>query len=163
MKKFLLFYALYILSFFILIEQSYFKSLLNINGYFSQIVTAISANIMMLFTTVSYEGNYIHLSNGSLEVLFGCNGLESIILYIAAIFAYPATLREKGYGLLIGFMVINIINIFRIVSLGYVHLYHQSIFGVMHDYITQNIMIVLVFVVFVVYLNWIGEDEEETT
>ncbi|MBN2824678.1 MAG: archaeosortase/exosortase family protein [Campylobacterales bacterium] len=138
MKKFLLLYGVYILALFILIEQSYFQSLLNINGYFSQIVTTISANIMMLFTTVTYEGNYIHLSNGSLEVLFGCNGLESIILYIAAIFAYPATHKEKVYGLLIGFVLINVINIIRIVILGYVHLYHHNILGVMHDYITQK-------------------------
>jgi len=162
MKKFLLLYGVYILALFILIEQSYFKSLLNINGYFSEFVTAISANVMMLFTTVSYENHFIHLSNGSLEVLFGCNGLESIILYIAAILAYPASKQAKVYGFIIGFVVINIINIFRIVTLGYVHLYYQSIFSVMHDYITQNIMIVLVFVVFVVYLNWIGDDAEET-
>jgi exosortase/archaeosortase family protein len=145
---------------FILIEQSYFKSLLHINDYFSQIVTAISAKAMMLFTSVSYEGNLIHLSNGSLEVRFGCNGLESNILYLGAILAYPATKKEKLYGLVVGFALVNIINIVRIAVLGYVHLYYYDVFDIIHRYVTQNIMIVLVFLLFSGYLLWITKDKD---
>ena len=46
------------------------------------------------------------------------------------------------------------------IHLPYVFVYHHSIFDITHDYITQNIMIVFVFLVFVVYLNWIGEEDE---
>lgn len=75
--------------------------------------------------------------------------------------AYPASWKERGYGLLIGLIVINVINIVRIVILGYVLMNHKSIFDVMHNYITQNIMIVFVFLLFLVYLNLIGDENEQ--
>jgi len=159
-KKFMLLYVVYITLFFILIEHKYFQSLIDINGLFSNSVTYFSANILELFVPLTYDRYFIHLPNGSLEVLFGCSGLESVLLYLSAILAYPAFNKERLYGFIIGFIVINIINIVRIVALGYVFVYHHSIFDITHDYITQNIMIVFVFLVFVVYLNWIGDKDE---
>jgi exosortase/archaeosortase family protein len=148
---------------FLLVELDYFKNYLDINGIFSQNITILSANILELFMSVSYSQHYIYLSGGNrLEILFGCNGLEAILLYVSAILAYPATYKAKLYGLIIGFIVINLINIVRIVLLGYVLEYHHDMFGVMHDYITQNIMIVFVFLLFIVYLNLIGSKDAST-
>ena len=145
---------------FILIEHGYFKALLNINGVYSTTVTYISATVMKLFVALTYNSNFIYLPNASLEIKFGCNGLESIILYISAVLAYPASFKQKAYGLIIGFIVINIINIVRISLLGYVLMNHKPAFDIMHSYVTQNIMIVLVFFIFIVYLNIISKLDE---
>ena len=158
-KKFILFYLVYMFLLFTLIELEYFKNLLQINPTYSAVVAKVSAFAFTPFVEASYVGNFIHLPNATLDIKFGCNGLESILLYIAAILAYAATLKQKLYGLVIGFIVINVINIFRILVLGYVLLEHKDMFDIMHHYVTQNIMIVFVFMVFIVYMRLIETDE----
>jgi len=158
-KRFLLLYIVYISALFILIEQPYLKNLLHINSSYSILVTKISATLMESFTTVIHRSNFIYLSNATLDIKFGCNGLESIILYISAIFAYPASIKHKIYGLIIGFIIINIINILRILVLGHVLLNYTEAFDVMHNYVTQNIMIVFVFLLFILYLRLIDKNE----
>ena len=154
-KKFLLLYLTFIVFFFMLIEYSYFESVLHINGVYSFWVTKVSALTMNLYTPVSYDNSFIYLKHATLEVKFGCNGLESLLLYVSAVLAYPATFKQKGIGVLVGFLVINIVNIFRIMVLGYVLIEYPDMFDVMHSYVTQNIMIVFVFLLFLIYLNLI--------
>jgi len=72
----------------------------------------------------------------------------------------PASFKQKVYGLIIGFIVINSINIVRISLLGYVPINHKPVFDIMHSYVTQNIMIVLVFFIFIIYLNSISKSDE---
>lgn len=158
-QKFLLYYLIYISLFFVLIEVSYFESFLHINSVYSALVTKISAYAIGLFTTVHYAGNLIYLPNATLEVKFGCNGLESLLLYFSAILSYPATLKQKSLGLLAGFVIVNLVNIVRIMVLGYVLIAYNDMFEIMHTYVTQNIMIVFVFLLFIVYLNFLDKDD----
>ncbi|MFA6136688.1 MAG: exosortase/archaeosortase family protein [Sulfurimonas sp.] len=161
MLRFITLYLLFISLSFLLIEHDYFKSWLQINALYTVWVTLISAKMMSLFVSLQYDTTFIHLPTLSLEIKFGCNGLESIVLYISAVLAYKATLKEKLYGLGIGLLSIYAINISRIMVLGYVGVNHFEYFDVMHTYITQNIMIVLVFFVFLIYINFVKSHEQQ--
>ncbi len=161
-KKFILFYIIYITILFTLVEYSYFQSLLQINSIYSTLVTRLSAAAMEPFVALTYSANFIYLPGETLEIKFGCNGLEAVMLYISAILAYPASLKNKIYGLIIGFIVINIINIIRVMILGYVILEYNPYFDMMHTYVTQNIMIVFVFFAFIVYLHIIENHDAKS-
>lgn len=156
MKKFLALYLLYLFGFFLLIDLEYLKELLR--------VEAIHTNSTILFSTylieaigievIKVEGINIYLPSAILQVLFGCNGLEAIILYFAGILAYPDnSLERKANWFFWGYLALFSINIFRIALLAYIVEFHREHFEIFHTYITQGIMIFIAFGIFLGYLN----------
>jgi exosortase/archaeosortase len=53
----------------------------------------------------------------AMEVRDGCNGINVVILLWAAILAYPASLKWKLIGLGGGLVAIQVLNLFRLISL----------------------------------------------
>ncbi len=154
MKRFALLYSLYTIIAFILISYQPLVELLKIDYYYTETVTQISAALINFIGVEAYaDGVFIKMHGAILEIKFGCNGLESLILFFTATLAYQATVKQKLYGLLLGFIVIELLNIVRIAFLGWVLKYHMPLFDVMHTYITQNIMIVIAFIAFIYYLQ----------
>ena len=58
----------------------------------------------------------------------GCNGVNVVILLWAAILAYPANLKWKLTGLAGGLAAIQILNLFRLISLYYLGQYSPPLF-----------------------------------
>jgi len=154
MKRFILLYTLYMVIAFVLTGYEPLVELLKIDYFYTQAVTQISAALISALGIETHvSGIFIHLRHATLEVKFGCNGLEAVLLFIAAVLAYPATAKQKLFGLALGFVVIEFFNIIRIAVLGWVLEYHPSVFDTMHTYITQSIMIVIAFLAFIFYLQ----------
>jgi len=93
----------------------------------------------------------IILPSSILKVIFGCNGLEAILIFIAGILAFRAKLKDKLIYLGQGILFLAIVNIFRLVILAYVIEYHNYYFAFMHDYVTQDIMIFLAILIFLIF------------
>jgi exosortase/archaeosortase family protein len=74
------------------------------------------------------------------------------MIYSVAVLAFPATWRKKVYGIIAGFLIIQIINIVRIVGLAYAGVYLQNIFHYIHIYVAQGIMIAIALGTFFLYL-----------
>lgn len=163
MRMFVPLYLLYVVIFFVLIELEYFKAIFHINDIYTVWITKVSGRFIdaIGIHNTTYE-TFIHLSNRTLEVKFGCSGLEAVVLYVSAILAYRATFKQKAYGLLLGIILVEMINIVRIAALAYISIYHNDVFDIIHRYVTQNIMIVLVFLLFSGYLLWIAKDKDGT-
>lgn len=83
----------------------------------------------------------------------GCNGIEATILLIAAILAFPAPWINKVYGLLIGFVAIQGLNLVRIVSLFFIGLWNQTAFEWAHLYIWQALIMLDAIVVFLLWIR----------
>lgn len=58
----------------------------------------------------------------------GCNGVEAAVVVIAGIVAFPASLKNKAIAFLAGFLVIQALNIVRIISLFYLGHWSYTIF-----------------------------------
>jgi exosortase family protein XrtM len=153
MKQFIFLYILYMLIAFGLFGYGPVATTLKINHLYTLLVTDISGYLIQLVgIKAQISGDLILMQNTTLKVEFGCNGLEAILLFSAAVLAYPASLKQKMAGLLLGFFGIQFFNLIRIVVLAWVSQYHPDMFDTMHTYVTQSVMIVIAFMTFIFYL-----------
>ena len=162
MKRFILLYILYMIIAFILVDYAPVRQALQLDAYYTGVVVDISTWLIRLIgIEVTAQGAFLHLQSAIMEVKFGCNGLEAILLYVAAVLAFPASWRERVIGIVVGSTVLQILNIMRIAWLAWVLEYQRGMFAIMHEYITQSIMIALAFIIFIIYLQKVGIEQSE--
>lgn len=151
-------------AFFFVIGFTPFQKIVDVNGLYTQGVVLVTAEILTaLHIEASCVGSIIHLPSISLDVRFGCNGLEAVMIYSIAVLAFPATWRRKVYGIVGGFLIIQVVNIVRIVGLAYAAVNFRSIFEYIHIYVAQGIMIAIALGTFFLYLAFLKNNEKNTT
>jgi exosortase H (IPTLxxWG-CTERM-specific) len=79
----------------------------------------------------------------TVDIKAGCTGLEPIIILISAMFAFRTSWKERGYGAFWGIVVLQGVNLVRIVSLVYLGINHPQYFSDAHTYIWQIVFIAL--------------------
>lgn len=96
------------------------------------------------------DGTLVRTSGVPIEVVGECTGIFSIIVYCSAIFAYPASLREKVVGL-IGVPALYALTLVRLVSTALVGVLAPSLLDFFHTYFWQ---VFLIFFVALLFLVW---------
>jgi exosortase/archaeosortase family protein len=130
--------------------------------YESGLIASSVKLLNFLGLKASGQGSLLFLPNITFDVRFGCNGLEAVLIYAVAILSFPAKWLKKIIGIAIGFIIIQIINLLRIVGLAYSGVYYKELFDLMHIYVAQGIMIAValgVFLIYIYYLNY-GENRQ---
>ena len=94
-------------------------------------------------------------SGSGISIEAGCNGVEACIMLAAAVCAYPAALRLRMAGLLVGSAAIQLLNLVRIVSLFYLVQWSVPAFEFAHLYLWQALLMLDVLVVWLVWLRWV--------
>ncbi|HPE62245.1 MAG TPA: exosortase H [Thiolinea sp.] len=84
----------------------------------------------------------------------GCNGVEAMIVLLAAIIAFPAPLLYKLKGLLWGFVAIQGLNLLRIITLFYLGQWSREWFDWAHLYIWQALIMLDALVVFLIWIRF---------
>jgi len=123
---------------------------------FTSMVADISVWIVKLFDeNVIANGNIIRdkVSGFGVRIERGCNGLEAVIILFSAIFAFPAPLRSKFIGFVIGFFAIQLLNLVRIISLFYLGQWNYTAFEWFHLYLWQALIILDAMVVWLIWLR----------
>lgn len=116
----------------------------------------VSVFIIELFDNqVQSIGKVIRsLENGfAVSIEPGCNGVEAVIILFAAIFAFPAPLKNKLTGFVIGFFAIQLLNLVRIISLFYLGQWNMTWFTWFHLYLWQALIILDALVVWLIWLR----------
>lgn len=91
----------------------------------------------------------------AIMVANGCSGLEAVILLVAGILAFPATLRQRIIGCVAGTMTIVTLNLLRIISLFYFGQYSQKWFDWAHFYAWDNLIMIDALVAFFLWVRWL--------
>jgi exosortase H (IPTLxxWG-CTERM-specific) len=142
-------------SFFLMIGLKPVENVISLNGLYTRGVVILTSKILEVLSIPStYQGSVIKLPSTALDVRFGCNGLEAVMIYSVAVIAFPASWKDKLMGILGGFLVIQVINILRISSLAYSAIHFKDLFEYIHIYIAQGMMIAVSLGVFFIYLNY---------
>ena len=105
---------------------------------------------------VSVDGTMVSSSDFSMGIIAACTGIVPIAIYIAAVVAYPATIRQKLLGIALGVIGIGVINIIRTTILFVLGAHSPSFFDTAHYLIFQSLMImiaVLLWLFWVLRLN----------
>ena len=88
----------------------------------------------------------------AVEIRNSCNAIYEIGLYAAAVWAYPATARERLVGTAVGAAVLSIVNALRVFGLIALGVYARDWFEVAHLYAWQ---LVFLAVVAACWLGWV--------
>ncbi|MCP4590789.1 MAG: hypothetical protein GY842_08590 [bacterium] len=109
----------------------------------------------MILRAVGYdttvEDNVISGRGASITIIRGCDALQPIALFVAAVVALPAGFRTKPPGVALGVLALLALNMLRIVSLYYCRLNHPRAFDIMHYDVWQAVFILAAILLWVVW------------
>lgn len=115
-------------------------------------------NIITPIEKTVVQGGII-TGGATVVVMRGCEGVEGMLLLIAAICAYPARIPSKIYGIFGGILIIYAFNLFRIIGLYYTNRYRPDLFDMMHIYVGQTVIIIISLIFFIF---WVSRIEHTT-
>jgi exosortase/archaeosortase family protein len=101
----------------------------------------------------SSAGAVVAVSGFAVEIRNNCNAVYELGLYAAAVWAYPASVRDRLIGTLIGAVVLYVVNFVRILTLVGVGLLYRPWFEPAHLYAWQAIFLVVVATCWIAWLS----------
>jgi exosortase H (IPTLxxWG-CTERM-specific) len=109
---------------------------------FTDRIAVVSAALLnVLGQQVTLEGSRILGSRFGVEILNGCNGVETMTIFAAAVLAFPAPWRARALGLAVGLVAIQLFNLVRIVALYLTGAYLPRFFDTSHTVVWQTLVI----------------------
>lgn len=153
-RRFLITYLLLMTIFFFVAWFKPIHKIIDVNDFYTKSVVVVTSKILGLVgVACTYRGSIIALPAMSLDVKFGCNGLEAVMIYTIAVAAYPAHWKKKLVAIVAGFLILQTANILRILLLALSGIHLRGLFEFIHIYMAQGVMIALSLGIFFVYLN----------
>jgi exosortase H (IPTLxxWG-CTERM-specific) len=99
------------------------------------------------------EGTVVRSPRFAVNIQNGCNGVEAMIIYFAAVLAFPAPWKARLLGLLFGFVAIQLVNLLRVVALFLTGVYFPSFFDSSHTVVWQTIVILAGVLFWILWAN----------
>ncbi len=122
----------------------------------AKIVTVSTATLRALGEPARALGTQIQAAGFAVDVKNGCNGVEAMLILVAAVLAFPASWRERLLGIAIGVAVIQLLNLVRVVSLFWLGVHRRDIFETFHTAVWQTILILAAVGLFLLWSRRIG-------
>jgi exosortase H (IPTLxxWG-CTERM-specific) len=98
-------------------------------------------------------------NNFAVSIEAGCNGIEATIILLAAVLAFPSTIKQKLWGLAIGFVAIQALNVVRIISLFYIGQWNMTVFEWAHLHIWPALIILDALIFFMIWLRFVTKQK----
>ena len=97
------------------------------------------------------SGTRITSPSFAVDVKNGCNGVEAMLILLAAVLAFPAPWRSRLAALAAGALVIQVLNLVRVVSLFWLGAHHREVFDLFHTAVWQTLLILTAVGLFVLW------------
>jgi len=151
MKKFILLYWLNI----ILLFSLFYWDISPIAEMLNQLQTDLTTYIVSLTLNDEITKGYEIVINShySLVIERACNGMVPYLFFLASIIAFPSTLLHKIKWVLVGYIIITTINIFRIWLVAKLVLAEVDNFSLAHDFIGNAILIFTALTLFILFVK----------
>lgn len=108
-----------------------------VSWVFLRVLGAIVGFPVRIDGTVLASGSFV------VDVSPACSGAVPSMIYLAAVFAYPTTVRAKLIGSGIGMAIIHGVNLLRVVSLFIIGLFLNQYFHQTHVYVAQALVVAI--------------------
>jgi exosortase H (IPTLxxWG-CTERM-specific) len=139
--------VIFLVVFGVLLAGSF--TLLSINWVNDHVIVPFTAGVAkasgvtlnLLGQEVTLDGTVIRSPRFAVNIENGCNGVETMLIFMSAVLAFPASWRSRLAGLAIGLVAIQGINLVRVVALYMTGAYLPSLFDASHTVIWQTLVI----------------------
>lgn len=115
-----------------------------------------STGLINIFTPQVHalaQGTHIASSGGSINVLNGCEGIEVMFMFIAAMLAAPLTWPSKLLGILAGVSYVFAMNQIRLVAMFYAIRTNRQLFETVHGLIGPILLVAITGLFFAYWLS----------
>jgi exosortase/archaeosortase family protein len=102
---------------------------------------------------VMIQGTHLTSGDFRVDVSPACSGAVPSMIYLSAVFAYPTSWRSRLIGAGIGMVIINGVNLIRVVALFLIGLFYNQYFHDTHVYIAQALVVAIAVAT---WLFWAG-------
>ncbi len=117
------------------------------------VARASGAMLNVLGQNVTLKGTVMQSPRFAVNIRNGCNGIEAMLIFLAAVLAFPAPWRSRLIGLALGILAIQIVNLVRVVALFLTGVYFPRIFDSSHTVIWQTIVILFGVLLWIFWAN----------
>ncbi len=100
------------------------------------------------------SGSHLRAPDGAINVLYGCEGTDVLMLLVAAMLVAPGSWRKRLLGLLAGSALVFFVNQLRVLALFFAFRQYPDWFGAIHGLLGPMLVIVAVTAFFYVWLYW---------
>ena len=100
---------------------------------------------------VDVHGTVIRSSRFGVNINNGCNGVEAMLILLASIVAFPASLKARAIGLALGALCVQLLNAVRIVTLYLLGAYQPRLFDMFHTAVWQILVILSAIAFFLIW------------
>ena len=112
-----------------------------IEPFTGQIAKASGVVLRAIGQDVVRTGTMLRSPRFAVNIRNGCNGVEAMVILLAAIVAFPAPWRARGIGLAVGAVAIQVVNLVRVVALFLTGAYLPRFFDTSHTVVWQSLVI----------------------
>ena len=102
---------------------------------------------------VTMQGTIIRNPRFAVNIRNGCNGGEAMLIFLAAVLAFPAPWRSRIAGLVLGILAIQVVNLIRVVALFLTGAYFPKLFDTSHTVIWQTVVILFGVLLWIFWAN----------
>lgn len=124
-----------------------------IEPFTGAIARAGGATLNLLGQGTTMNGTIIRSGRFAVNIRNGCNGVEAMLIYFAAVLAFPATWKSRLMGVGLGFIAIQLVNLVRVVALFLTGVYLPKLFDSSHTVIWQTVVILSGVLLWILWAN----------
>jgi exosortase H (IPTLxxWG-CTERM-specific) len=99
------------------------------------------ATLNLLGQNVEMRGTIVESPRFAVNIRNGCNGVETMLIFLSAVFAFPASWKARLVGAVAGVAAIQVVNLVRVVALFLTGVYFPRLFDTSHTVIWQTVVI----------------------
>jgi exosortase H (IPTLxxWG-CTERM-specific) len=109
---------------------------------FTASIASMSAAVLKVIgEPITVNGTAISGGGFGVNIENGCNGIETALLFVSAVLAFPATWRSRLLGAAAGLAAIQVINLVRVVSLFWIGRHYPGFFHSSHTVVWQSVVV----------------------
>jgi len=105
---------------------------------------------------VTVAGTVISSPRFAVNINNGCNGVEAMLILLASIVAFPASLRARAIGLGLGALAVQLLNLIRILTLFLIGAHYPKLFDAFHTAVWQIVVILTAVIFFLMWSSRVG-------
>jgi exosortase H (IPTLxxWG-CTERM-specific) len=114
----------------------------------------LASALWLLGADAQAAGTMVTSKIFSAEIITECTAIFPLMIFLAAVVAYPCAWKKKLWGMALGVPAIMVINLIRLISLFYIGYWFPSAFETAHLLVWQSLIIFFAVLVWLVWVEW---------